>query len=293
MDTGTLLSPAFEVEFNPVKSRAVSGRAWLCSASLGTAAPLLSHTVTMGVSTPGPGCGCPCPFRCPLPAVEMAPCPSWVCGSPCQRLRGSGGFSPGPACVPPRSGQLCGPSGGDTGSPGAGSLPAPTGLCTTRWLWHRGSRGHCCSCSLQCLWGEKHPSRIWDHQGGGTPNCPHLLVLGHEPPRGWTLGPVPGWAHSRVPGCPSDTRSLLTQGGRLFTTWRNKSIFWRTCWPGKRLLAPTRCGMVSPGVSACSLVPTALCSGARNPLAARPCTPGWFALWSCTDVLCSQLCLLP
>lgn len=114
MDTGTLLSPAFEVEFNPVKSRAVSGRAWLCSASLGTAAPLLSHTVTLGVSTPGPGCGCPCPFRCPLPAVEMAPAHG---GSAVHPARGCGAAGASPlvqlvsllgrgSCVAPAVGTL-------------------------------------------------------------------------------------------------------------------------------------------------------------------------------------------
>uniref|UniRef100_A0A8B9MLI1 Neural proliferation, differentiation and control 1 n=1 Tax=Accipiter nisus TaxID=211598 RepID=A0A8B9MLI1_9AVES len=70
-------------------------------------------------------------------------------------------------------------------------------------------------------------------------------------------------------------------GGHPFPAWMKKSIFWWMRWPGKRLLTPTHCRMASPGVSVCSLAPTTLCSGAGDPMAARRCTPGWFALQSC------------
>lgn len=90
-----------------------------------------------------------------------------------------------------------------------------------------------------------------------------------------------GWACGHIPGCPSHAHSLLAQGGHPFPAWMKKSIFWWTCWPGKRLLTPTHCRMASPGVSVCSLAPTTLCSGAGDPTAARHCTPGWFALQRC------------
>lgn len=125
-------------------------------------------------------------------------------------------------------------------------------------------------------------SRIRDHRctGGLRPSG-----LGHQTTRicscramGLSSGGSwvwPGaWVRSCVPGCLSHTHSLLAQGGHPFPAWSKKSIFWRMCWPGKRLLAPTHCGTASPGVSACSPTPTTSCSGAGDSAAARPCTPG-------------------
>ena len=117
-------------------------------------------------------------------------------------------------------------------------------------------------------------SRPWELWCAGGP---HPSRLGLQTARVcWCWDVSPSWGVlGPALGCPSDARSLPAQGGRPFPAWRKKSIFWRMCWPGKRLLAPRRCGTASPGVRACSR------RDARGPAAASPGTPACCVLRSC------------
>ena len=249
-------------------------------------------------------------LRCPLPALETAPLPaaglrfalpelalaprrsgaavgclSWSSSCP-SSLRAvvwpqAWGRGAAPeqrvlaACLLLRG--SAGPTGSGTGAAAATVAPAASNVCGVKSIPKAARTRADPGSQLWDRWcaGGLHPSRL-GLQTTRICSC-------------WDMSPFSGgcwvwpwgWVRGRIPGCPSYAHSLLVQGGRPFPAWRKKSIFWQTCWPGKRLLAPTRCGMASPGVSAGSPAPTALCSGAGDPVAPRPCTPGWFALQSC------------